>query len=189
MPVLSSCLMIANRIRYTFYEVFSCHQTKKQNEKVNSLEVAVSSADRTNVTPSSDLDGRRTSCKHKPNNVFLWCYLCFVLLRFRLYAFVEAAALRSIVLRYAGASIATCVSFSFFFFIWRCCIFRVFFVPLPFSLCMESTSYVLSFMMVFFYLVTTGWIFDTANNVRFLLNKKTRKHDPTSWNQLQAHLL
>ena len=30
----------------------------------------------------------------------------FVLLRFRLYAFVEAAALRSIVLRYAGAPIA-----------------------------------------------------------------------------------
>ena len=36
----------------------------------------------------------------------------------------------------------------------------VFFVPLPFSLlCMESTSYVLSFRMAFFYLVTTGWIF------------------------------
>ena len=40
-----------------------------------------------------------------------WCFLCFVLLRFRLYAFVEAAALRSIVLRYAGAPIATRVSF------------------------------------------------------------------------------
>ena len=36
----------------------------------------------------------------------LFCYalLCFV---FRLHAFVEAAALRSIVLRYAGAPIAT----------------------------------------------------------------------------------
>ena len=45
---------------------------------------------------------------------FLRCYVCFVLLRFRLYAFVEAAALRSIVLRYAGALIATLVSFSFF---------------------------------------------------------------------------
>ena len=45
------------------------------------------------------------------HDVFLWCYLCFVLLRFRLYAFVEAAALRSIVLRYAGAPIATRVSF------------------------------------------------------------------------------
>ena len=27
---------------------------------------------------------------------------------------------------------------------------------------MESTSYVLSFRMVFFYLVTTGWIFDIS---------------------------
>ena len=27
---------------------------------------------------------------------------------------------------------------------------------------MESTSYVLSFQMVFFYLVTTGWIFDIS---------------------------
>ena len=35
----------------------------------------------------------------------------FVLLRFRLHAFIEAAALRSIVLRYAGAPIATRVSF------------------------------------------------------------------------------
>ena len=33
------------------------------------------------------------------------------------------------------------------------------FVPFPLSLCMESTSYVLSFRIVFFYLVTTGWIF------------------------------
>ena len=32
---------------------------------------------------------------------FLWYSLCFVLHRFRLYAFVEAAAFRSIVLRYA----------------------------------------------------------------------------------------
>ena len=39
--------------------------------------------------------------------VFLWCYVCFALLRFRLYGFVEAAGLRSIVLRYAGAPIAT----------------------------------------------------------------------------------
>ena len=52
--------------------------------------------------------------------------------------------------------------FLFFFlsFIWRSRFFRVFFVPLPLSLWMESSSYVLSFFrMVFFYLVTTGWIF------------------------------
>ena len=40
----------------------------------------------------------------------LWLF-CFAL--FRLYAFVEAAALRSIVLRYADAPTATRVSFSF----------------------------------------------------------------------------
>ena len=47
--------------------------------------------------------------------------LCFV---FRLYAFVEAAALRSVVLQYAGAPIATRVSF--LWFISRCRFFRVF---------------------------------------------------------------
>ena len=36
------------------------------------------------------------------------------------------------------------VSSFFCFFLWRCRFFRVFFVPLPFSLCMESTSYVFS---------------------------------------------
>ena len=44
--------------------------------------------------------------------LFCFALLCFV---FRLYAFVEAAALRSIVLRYAGAPIATRVSFFFSF--------------------------------------------------------------------------
>ena len=57
------------------------------------------------------------------------------------------------------APIATRVFSFILLVIWRCRFFRVFFVPLPFSLCMESTSYVLSFRMVFFYLVTTGWIF------------------------------
>ena len=47
------------------------------------------------------------------HDVFFWCYVCFVLLRFRFYAFIEAAALRSIVLRYAGPPIATRVSFFF----------------------------------------------------------------------------
>ena len=82
---------------------------------------------------------------------------------FRIYAFVEAVALRSVDLRYVGAPIATRVSFFLSFsllFIWRCRFFRVFFVPYPLSLCIESTSNVLSFRMVFFYLVTTGWIFD-----------------------------
>ena len=88
--------------------------------------------------------------------------LCFV---FRLYAFVEAAALRSIVLRCAGPPIATRVSFFFPFIYLEMSPFPsifVFFVPFPLSLCMESTSYVLSFRMVFCYLVTTGWIFDIS---------------------------
>ena len=54
------------------------------------------------------------------------------------------------------------VSFLFPLFIWRCRFFQVFFVPFPLSLCMESTSYVLSFRMVLFYVVTTGWIFDIS---------------------------
>ena len=64
------------------------------------------------------------------------------------------AALRPIVLRYAGAPISTRTCFFPFFslFIWRCRFLRVLFVPLLLPLCMESTSYVLSFRMVFFYL-------------------------------------
>ena len=81
----------------------------------------------------------------------LFCFASF----FRPYVFVEAAALRSIVLQYTGVPIATRVFFFlflslflfFFLFIWRCRFFRILF---PLSLCMESTSYVLSFRMVFF---------------------------------------
>ena len=67
------------------------------------------------------------------HDVFLcWCYVCFVLLRFRLYAFVKAAPLHSIGLRYAGAPIATRVSFSFFGDVAFCeyflCHFRFLFV-------------------------------------------------------------
>ena len=80
-------------------------------------------------------------------DVFLWCYVCFVLLRFRLYVFVEAAAFRSIILRYAGAPIPT-----------RVLEMSLFPSIFPLSLCMESTSYVLSFRMVFFYLVTSTYV-------------------------------
>ena len=89
---------------------------------------------------------------------FTFVFFCFV---FRLNAFfVEAAALRSIVLRYAGAPIAKLVFFRFFspFVIRRCRFFRVFFAPFPLSHCTERMPCVLSFRMVFFYLVTTGWI-------------------------------
>ena len=84
---------------------------------------------------------------------------CFV---FRLHVFVKAAALRSIVLRYAGVPIATRVSFflSFFFF--------TFYLEMMMSL--YFFLYHFHFLFVwrarrtffpsgwcFFYLVTTGW--------------------------------
>ena len=110
------------------------------------------------------------------HDVFLWCYVCFVLFRFLIYAFVEAVAFRSIVFRYAGAPIATRVSFFFSpLYIWTCRFFRVFFVPLPFCHCMESTSYVISFRVVFFYLVTTGWIF-YINLYENSINQSNRVH-------------
>ena len=94
------------------------------------------------------------------HDVFLWCYVCFVLLRFRLYAFVEAAALRSIVLRYAVASIGT--PRVFFCFFLDVAFSTIFLYHFRFLFVQESTSYVLSFRIVFFYLVTTGWIFDIS---------------------------
>ena len=86
-------------------------------------------------------------------------HLDLVLLRLRLYAFVEAAALRPIVLRYAGVPMATRVSLFFFspFVYLEMSLFPS--TSFPLSLCMESTLYVLSFRMVVFYLATTGWIF------------------------------
>ena len=59
------------------------------------------------------------------------------------------------------------VLFSFFHFFvlfssLEMSLFPSIFVPLLFSLCMESTSYVFSFPMVFFYVVTTGWIFEIS---------------------------
>ena len=88
----------------------------------------------------------------------LFCFASFSLYAF----FVGAAALRSIVLRYASSApiIATRVYFPFF---GHLAFSEYFLVPFPLALCMESTSYVLSFrMVVFFYLVTTGWIFDIS---------------------------
>ena len=90
------------------------------------------------------------------DGVLLWCYVCFVLLHFRLYGFVEAAALRSIVLQYAGLPIATRVSF-FFFFLFICLFgdvaFSEYFLYLfrfLFIWRILLPSYVLSFQIVFF---------------------------------------
>ena len=74
-------------------------------------------------------------------------------LRFHLYSFIEAAVLRSFVLRYAGAPLASRVSFFFSFFLFfylEISLFpSIFLVTLPFYLCMESTSYVFPFREVF----------------------------------------
>ena len=67
------------------------------------------------------------------------------------------------------------VFLSFFPFLsWATLLFPIFF--LPFSLCIESTSYGLSFRMVCFYLVTTGWIFDIRlceNSIKVSLSINT----------------
>ena len=60
----------------------------------------------------------------------LFCFFSFS----RLYGFTEAAALRSIVLQYIGALIATHVSFFFPFVYLEVSLFPSTFVPLPLSL-------------------------------------------------------
>ena len=94
--------------------------------------------------------------------------------RFRPFAFTEAVALLQsfFVLRYACAptaahAVTTVRPFSFsfrpFFLVsLKMSLFPNLFISLPFSLCMESTSYVFFFRVVCFYLVTTGWIFDIS---------------------------
>ena len=94
------------------------------------------------------------------HDVFLWCYIvlfCFVFvfnLSLKPRSFVQSSFDMQ-----APRQPHVFLILSFF---WRCRFFRVFFVPFTLSLCMESASYVLSFRMVFFYLVTTGWIFDIS---------------------------
>ena len=75
-----------------------------------------------------------------------------------------------------------------------------FFVPFPLSLInsMESTPYVVSFRMAFFYLVTTGWIFDISScensinqsNQSYLeVRTVFRQYLEEPWKQLAATLL
>ena len=55
---------------------------------------------------------------------------------------------------------------------------------------MESTSYVISFRMVFFYLVTTGWSFDISlrensiNSIKIIIN--VTPSDSLSWHLCMA---
>ena len=63
----------------------------------------------------------------------------------------------------------------------RCRFFRLFFVPLPFSLCMESTSYVCSSScMVFLYLVITGSIFYISLSENSIIQPKHLFHLTTA---------
>ena len=102
------------------------------------------------------------------HDVFLWCYVCFVLLRFRLYAFTEAKVLRSIVLRYVGAPIATRVFFLLFLlFIWGCRFFRCRF------LFVWRVRRIFFLSGGVFYLVTTGFL-TSAYYVR--IESKIQKH-------------
>ena len=101
--------------------------------------------------------------------VFLLCYVRFVLFRFRLFALTEAAALRSIVHRYACAPTATrsylttvCVLFCFSFFLWRCRFFRVCLHHLRFLFVWRVRRTFFTSGWCFFYLLTTGWTFDIS---------------------------
>ena len=66
--------------------------------------------------------------------------------------------------------------FLFLFLEIICRFFRVFFVPFPLSLCMESTSYVLSF---FFLPVATSWILTSAYLCENSMNQ-INQHPPNS---------
>ena len=71
----------------------------------------------------------------------------------------------------------------FLMFLWRCRFFGVSFGPLPFFLRMESTSYVFSFRMVYFYLVTTGCIFDMS----LLCKKSINFNQSTNQSSINHH--
>ena len=93
---------------------------------------------------------------------------CFVSFSF-FFAYTKAAVLRSIVLRSSicmrsdsHTQLPLPASFSVLVSLEIDAAFSEFFVTLPGFFCMESTPYVFSFRMVFFYLVTTGWILDIS---------------------------
>ena len=93
--------------------------------------------------------------------------LLYVCVGFIFFVFIKAAALRSILPRYSYAPVTTCgylttacVLFCFvsFLFLGRRRFFRLFCIIAVWRfLCMFS------FRMVFFYLVTTGWVLTSAN--------------------------
>ena len=106
------------------------------------------------------------------HDVFLWCYLCFVLVRFRLYAFDEAAALRSMILRpmvlrynmRAPRYPHVFLSSSFFPLIYlEMSLFPSIFCTIIAVFSLYGEYVVRSFLPnIVFCLVTTGWIFDIS---------------------------
>ena len=86
------------------------------------------------------------------------------------------------VLRYAGTPIATRVSFFFPFVYFEMPLFPNMFCTIAVSLCTESTPYVISFRMVFSYLVTTGWIFYISLLCENSINKKKSQEIPYGTN-------
>ena len=123
--------------------------------------------------------------------VFLWCYICFVLFRFRLFSFTEVATVRTIALRYACAPTSTrsyltivCMIFSFFFillfsFLWSR-LFRVFlYHNNRFLVVCRLRRTCSPSGWCFFYLVTTGWIF-YIRLCENSINHSSTNHTPKS---------
>ena len=101
------------------------------------------------------------------SGVVTFVLFCFVFVFFFLSLKPRPFAQAFFVLRYTINTILLSACFfvfvsSLFLFLWKWRFFRVFLYHCRFSHCMESTSYVFSFRIVFFYLVTTGWIFDIS---------------------------
>ena len=89
-------------------------------------------------------------------------HVCFVLLRFR-HAFTEAAALRSVVVRYTCVPAATrALHFFFYSFLGDVAFSEYFLYYCRCRFVWRVTSHVSPLGMSFFYLVTTGLIFDIS---------------------------
>ena len=68
----------------------------------------------------------------------------------------------------------------------------IYFISVPFLLPLgiESTSYILSFRMVLFYLVTTGWIFDISlNYVRIQSINQSKFNLASTWRLLRTQVI
>ena len=109
------------------------------------------------------------------HGVFLWRYLCFVLLRFRLFGFHRSRSpllIRCSICKPPDSR--TCFFLFSFLFIWSVAFSDFFLGGGGHCRLLLYTSYVFSFRMVFFYLVTTGWIFDISLVEISIINHDTR---------------